>query len=219
MMRGSLSLSLSPISFGSSFIPPSPQKNTAALRESHLQKKCLEAVMKEVSDQGERMGHLERALDEARKTESQISNSKSSPGPGSPGLESSVLSISQEGGGSTKKQTKEIIKLLTRHVGAVEGKISSFEESIHELTQSVAVAHAKLADQDASPKPKRAPRSQTRGSSGGNITVHHVAKRPFTSPVGKRGLGGKKTTIKASPIHPRVVSRRTPEKSRPLAFY
>ena len=176
--------------------------------------------MKEVSDQGERMAHLERALDEARKTESQISNSKSSPGPGSPGLESSVLSISQEGGGSTKKQTKEIIKLLTRHVGAVEGKISSFEESIHELTQSVAVAHAKLADQDAlSPKAKRAPKSQTRGSSGGNITVHHVAKRPFTSPVGKRGLGGKKSTIKASPIHPRVVSRRTPEKSRPSAFY
>ena len=152
-MNNKKSLSLSPISFGSSFIPPSPPKNTAALRESHLQKKCLEAVMKEVSDQGERMGHLERALDEARKTESQISNSKSSPGPGSPGLESSVLSISQEGGGSTKKQTKEIIKLLTRHIGAVEGKISSFEESIHELTQSVAVAHAIASAQSCSVAP------------------------------------------------------------------
>ncbi|QDZ21681.1 hypothetical protein A3770_06p41990 [Chloropicon primus] len=192
--------------------PRAVKKNVAKVvssEESELHKKCLEAVMKQMKVHGDKLGELEMKQNEAVQNTMQTLEPK---------MDDVNKILCQKDG---KMQAKELIKVLTRHVGAVEGKMGAFEETIHQLTQSVAVAHAKLADQDTVGAVKSA---KTSKSSKPRLGTAISVKVKTVSPMSKvaRGAAQEPKRIRGSPMNPRVTHNRrqaTPEKTRPLAFY
>ena len=116
----------------------------------------------------------------------------------------------------SKMQASELTRLLKQHVGMVEGKMELFQQSIHELTQSIAVAHAKLAGQDTESRASKIKISKEYIERG-EIKVA-MKKSPSSARQIPYRVPGTRS-IRATAIQPRVNSRATPEKKRPLAFY
>ena len=207
---GEIGMSTTPVKRGSTRFGKTTKRATKANQdEDELQRKCLEAIMKQIKVQGNRLAELEALQVEAARNHPRLETN----------LDDDMANLLSHR--DSKKQTKEVIKVLTQHVGAVEGKMGLFEETIHQLTQSVAVAHAKLADQDnvgQSKASKGSKGAKPKVGSSFSVTVKTA------SPAGKVARGssdGARSRIRASPIHPRVThnKRKTPEKTRPLAFY
>ena len=149
-------------------------------------------VMQQVKVQGERLIELE-LMQQREANQNKISYE--------PKFEDVDRLLAHQRDG--KSQAKDLIKVLS-HQSA----------QIHELSQSVAVAHAKLADQDTIGGTKTSKGgSKSKISSAFSVTVK--------SPLLKSSrAGGESRRIGASPMHPRVTqnTRRTPEKTRPVAF-